>query len=185
MEIFVKNMVCPRCIKVVTDELTANGFKLGSVELGKVEVLNEDIDYKKLAIVLQNNGFELLEEKSAKLVNEIKTFLIQYIRKGNLSEQKLKLSAVLEDKFQRDYSYMSHLFSQIENSTIEKYIIALKVEVIKEWLAYNEQTLSQMTWELGYSSVAHLSSQFKQVTGFSPTEFKNLKNHSRKGLDEI
>ena len=185
MEIFIKNMVCPRCIKVVTDELTSNGFKLGKVELGKVDILNEPIDFNKLADILQDNGFELLEEKSAKLINEIKTFLIQYIRKGNLSEQKLKLSAVLEEKFQRDYNYMSHLFSQIENSTIEKYIIALKVELIKEWLAYNEQTLSEIAWELGYSSVAHLSSQFKQVTGFSPTEFKNLKNHVRKGLDEI
>jgi AraC-like DNA-binding protein len=185
MEVFVKNMVCPRCIKVVSDELTANGFKLGNVELGKVEILNGTVDFGKLASILQKNGFELLEEKSAKLINEIKTFLIQYIRQGNLSEQKLKLSAMLEEKFRRDYSYMSHLFSQIENSTIEKYIIALKVELIKEWLAYNELTLSQMAWELGYSSVAHLSSQFKQVTGFSPTEFKNLKNHTRKGLDEI
>jgi AraC-like DNA-binding protein len=185
MELFIKNMVCPRCIRVVTEELTSNGFVVEKVELGKAVITEENPDMAKLSEVLKRNGFELLEEKSAKLVNEIKTFLIRYIRQGNLSEQKLKLSAVLEDHFKRDYNYMSHLFSQMESSTIEKYIIAQKVELIKEWLVYNEQTLSQMAWELGYSSVAHLSSQFRQVTGFSPTEFKNLKNHHRKGLDEI
>lgn len=178
-------MVCPRCIRVVTEELGTNGFSVGKVELGRAEIQNDSPDMAKLSEILLKNGFELLEEKTAKLINEIKTFLIQYIRSGNLSEQKLKLSAILEDTFKRDYNYLSHLFSQVENSTIEKYIIALKVEMIKEWLAYNELSLSQMAWELGYSSVAHLSSQFKQVTGFSPTEFKNLKNHQRKNLDEI
>ncbi len=185
MELFIKNMVCPRCIRVVNEELTTNGFIVEDIELGKVVITSQNPDLAKISEILKNNGFELLEEKSAKLVSEIKTFLLQYTRQGNLSEQKLKLSAILEDHFQRDYNYLSHLFSQMENSTIEKYIIALKVELIKEWLVYNELTLSQMSWELGYSSVAHLSSQFRQVTGFSPTEFKNLKNHHRKGLDEI
>jgi AraC-like DNA-binding protein len=185
MEVFIKNMVCPRCIRVVAEELAKNGFEAEHVELGKAQILNKSIDVEKLSRLLKDNGFELLEEKTAKLINEIKTFLIQYIRQGNLSEQKLKLSAILEEQFHRDYNYLSHLFSQTENSTIEKYIIAQKIELIKEWLVYNELSLSQMAWELGYSSVAHLSSQFKQVTGFTPTEFKHLKNHQRKGLDEI
>lgn len=185
MELFIKNMVCPRCIRVVTEELTANGFFIEEIELGKAVISGHNPDLTKISDVLKRNGFELLEEKSAKLVNEIKIFLLQYIRQGNLSEQKFKLSAILENHFKRDYNYLSHLFSQMENSTIEKYIIAQKVELIKEWLVYNELTLSQMAWELGYSSVAHLSSQFRQVTGFSPTGFKNLKNHHRKGLDEI
>lgn len=185
MEIFIKNMVCPRCIRVVTEELTRAGFTVRSVALGKAEVEAQPQDISKIAEILRNNGFELLEERTAKLINEIKTFLIQFIREGNLSEQKLKISAILEEKFQRDYNYLSHLFSQSESSTIEKFIIAQKIELIKEWLVYNELTLSQMAWELGYSSVAHLSSQFRQVTGFSPSEFKSLKNHHRKGLEEI
>lgn len=185
MEIFIKNMVCPRCIRVVSEELSKSGFVTENVELGRAQILNEPVDINKLSKLLKDNGFELLEEKIAKLVNEIKTFLIQYIRRGNLSEQKLKLSAILEEQFQRDYNYLSHLYSQMENNTIEKFIIAQKIEMIKEWLVYNELSLSQMAWELGYSSVAHLSSQFKQVTGFTPTEFKNLKNHQRKGLDEF
>jgi AraC-like DNA-binding protein len=155
------------------------------VELGKAVISDAPADMERIATILKENGFELLEEKSAKLVNEIKTFLIQYIRQGKLSDMKMKVSAVLEDHFRRDYSYLSHLFSQMENSTIEKYLIAQKIELIKEWLAYNELSLSQMAWELGYSSVAHLSSQFKQVTGFSPSEFRNLKNHQRRSLDEI
>ncbi len=185
MEIFIKNMVCPRCIRVVTEQLSANGFKVENVELGKAIITSDPVDLGKILTILKENGFELLEEKSAKLVNEIKTFLIQFIRQANLSEQKLKVSAILEDKFQRDYNYLSHLFSQMENTTIEKYIISQKIELIKEWLVYNELSLSQMSWKLGYSSVAHLSSQFKQVTGFSPTDFKNLKNHQRKSLDAI
>lgn len=185
MELFIKNMVCPRCIRVITEELTSNGFNIEKIELGKAAISESNPDLTKISEILKRSGFELLEEKSAKLVNEIKTFLLQYIRQGNLSEQKFKLSAILENHFKRDYNYLSHLFSQMENSTIEKYIIAQKVELIKEWLVYNEQTLSQMAWELGYSSVAHLSSQFRQVTGFSPTGFKSLKNHHRKGLDEI
>lgn len=178
-------MVCPRCIRVVTEELNSAGFVVEYIELGKAVISGTNPDMPKLSEILKKNGFVLLEEKSAKLVNEIKTFLIRHIRQGNLSEEKLKLSAILEEHFKRDYNYLSHLFSQMENSTIEKYIIAQKIELIKEWLVYNEQTLSQMAWELGYSSVSHLSSQFRQVTGFSPTEFKNLKNHQRKGLDEL
>ncbi|HEX3009640.1 MAG TPA: AraC family transcriptional regulator [Bacteroidales bacterium] len=185
MEIFIKNMVCPRCIRVVNEELSANGFKVESVELGKAVIAGDEVDTKTLADVLEKNGFELLEEKSAKLVNEIKTFLIGYIRKGELSEPKLRISAVLEQKFRRDYSYLSHLFSQMESNTLEKFIINQKIEMIKEWLAYDELSLAEIAWQMGYSSTAHLSSQFRQVTGFSPSEFRNKKGHYRKSLDEI
>jgi AraC-like DNA-binding protein len=185
MEIFIKNMVCPRCIRVVNEELSSNGFKVESVELGKAVIAGDTVDTKTLADVLEKNGFELLEEKSAKLVSEMKTFLIGYIRKGELSEPKLKISAVLEQKFRRDHSYLSHLFSQMENNTLEKFIINQKIEMIKEWLAYDELSLAEIAWQLGYSSTAHLSNQFRQVTGFSPSEFRNKKGHYRKSLDEI
>lgn len=185
MELFIRNMVCPRCIRVVKEELTRMGYQVEHVELGKAVISGDHINTEEIASVLKNNGFELLEEKSARLISEIKTFLIQYIREGKLSEQKLKVSALLESKFQRDYNYVSHLYSQFESNTLEKFIISQKVELIKEWLVYNELTLSEMAYKLGYSSVAHLSSQFKQVTGFTPTEFKSLKNHNRKGIDEL
>ncbi|NJO69348.1 MAG: helix-turn-helix transcriptional regulator [Bacteroidetes bacterium] len=185
MEIYIKNMVCPRCIRVVDEELTKNGIPFSHIELGKVQLVEDNPDLNKIAEILKENGFELLEEKAAQLVSEIKTFLIGYIRGAGLSEQKYKVSVLLEEKFRRDYSYLSHLFSQMENNTLEKFIITQKIELIKEWLVYNELSLSDMAYKLAYSSVAHLSSQFKQVTGFTPTEFKNLKNHLRRSIDEI
>ncbi len=178
-------MVCPRCIKVVSDELTKAGAIIGEVTLGSAEILNDDFDTAAFANVLKENGFELIEEKSAKLVNAIKSFVITFIRSGNLEDQKLKISALLEQELSKDYNYLSQLFSQTENTTLEKYIIAQKTEQVKEWLVYDELTLSEMAFKLGYSSVAHLSTQFKQVTGFTPSSFKQLKNHHRKSLDEV
>lgn len=183
-KINIKNMVCPRCIKVVREELTKAGAIIGNITLGTAEILN-DFDADKLASVLKRNGFELIEEKSAKLVNTIKAFVINLIRSGSLEDQKLKISTLLEQELSKDYNYLSQLFSQTENTTLEKYIIAQKTEQVKEWLVYDELTLSEMAYKLGYSSVAHLSTQFKQVTGFTPSAFKQLKYHNRKSLDEV
>lgn len=184
MVVNIKNMVCPRCIRVVREELTNAGAVMGEVTLGSAEILN-DMDTDRLASVLKNSGFELIEEKSAKLVNTIKAFVINLIRSGSLEDQKVKISVLLEQELGKDYNYLSQLFSQTENTTLEKYIIAQKTEQVKEWLVYDELTLSEMAYKLGYSSVAHLSSQFKQVTGFTPSEFKKLKHHNRKSLDEV
>lgn len=178
-------MVCPRCIKVVSNELTKAGAIIGEVTLGSAEIVNDDFDTAAFANVLKENGFELIEEKSAKLVNAIKSFVITLIRSGNLEDQKLKISSLLEQELGKDYNYLSQLFSHTENTTLEKYIIAQKTEQVKEWLVYDELTLSEMAFKLGYSSVAHLSTQFKQVTGFTPSSFKQLKNHHRKSLDEV
>ena len=183
--VFIKNMVCPRCIRVVNEELQKAGFNVTDVELG-IAVLGEtNPDKAKLAKVLKENGFELLEEKSARLINEIKTFIIGYIRNGQIANEKLKLSSLLEEHFVKEYGQLSHIFSAAENITLEKYVIAQKIELVKEWLVYDELTLSEMAWKLGYTNVAYLSSQFKQLTGFSPTEFKKLKDHKRKPLDNI
>lgn len=181
----IKNMVCPRCIKVVREELTKAGATVGEVTLGTAEILSDDIETTKLAAILEENGFELIEEKSAKLVNAVKSFVIKLIRSGLLEDQKLKISTLLEQELSKDYNYISQLFSQAENTTLEKYIIAQKTEQVKEWLVYDELTLSEMAYKLGYSSVAYLSSQFKQVTGFTPSVFKKLKQHNRKSLDNV
>ena len=178
-------MVCPRCIRVVREELTKAGAIVGDVTLGTAKILHDDFDTSKLTSILSENGFELIEEKSAKLINTIKSFIIKYIRSGSLENQKLKISILLEQELNKDYNYLSQLFSQAENTTLEKYIIAQKTEQVKEWLVYDELTLSEMAYKLGYSSVAHLSNQFKQVTGFTPSAFKQLKQHHRKSLDEL
>lgn len=183
--IYIKNMVCPRCIRVVGEELTKAGFGVSHVELGKATLIGGISDKVKLLQVLHDNGFELLEEKSAKLISELKVYIIRYIRDGHTKDEKIKLSARLEEYFGKEYGYLSQIFSAAENATLEKYVIAQKIELVKEWLVYNELTLSEMAWKLGYKSVAHLSSQFKQLTGFSPTEFRKLKEHHRKSLDEL
>lgn len=183
--IYIKNMVCPRCIRVVNEELTKEGFKVSRVELGKATLSEKNPDKSKLAQLLRENGFELLEEKSARLINDLKVFIIQYIRADHTGEEKQRLSMVVEKHFAREYGYLSQIFSASENTTLEKFVIAQKIELVKEWLVYNELTLSEIAWKLGYNSVAHLSSQFRQTTGFSPTEFRKLKDHHRKSLDSI
>lgn len=184
-KIHIKNMVCPRCVKVVRDELTEAGFNVETVELGSAVINDENIDKKLLEKILSENGFELLEEKSARLVNEIKLFVIDYIRNGKIEDDSIKLSTRLEERFGREYGYLSHLFSISENSTLEKFIISQKIELVKEWLVYDELSLSEMCWKLGYKNVSYLSSQFRQITGFSPSEFKKLKDHNRKTLDSL
>jgi AraC-like DNA-binding protein len=183
--IYIRNMVCPRCIRVVNEELTKGGFKVTHVELGKATIADANPDKAKLSRILLDNGFELLEEKSARLISEMKVYIIQYIREGDAEDEKLKLSSRLERHFGKEYGTLSQIFSASENTTLEKFVIAQKIELVKEWLIYNELTLSETAWKLGYKSVAHLSSQFKHLTGFSPTEFKKLKDHHRKMLDSI
>jgi len=178
-------MVCPRCVRVVNEELIKAGFNVIDVELGKATIKGGNPDKSKLSEILRNNGFELLEERSAKLISEMKMFIIKYIRDGHAEDEKIKLSVRLEKYFGREYGYLSQIFSASENATLEKFVIAQKIELVKEWLVYNELTLSEIAWKLGYKSVAHLSSQFKQLTGFSPSEFKKLKDHHRKSLDSI
>lgn len=184
-KIYIKNMVCPRCIRVVRDELLKAGFDVGSVELGSAVIKNENPDKKILKKILSDNGFELLEEKSARLINDVKLFVIDYIRNGKIEDDNMKFSSRLETYFGKEYGYLSHMFSVSENTTLEKYIIAQKIELIKEWLVYNELSLSEIAWKLGYKNVSYLSNQFKQITGFPPTEFKKLKDHKRKALDSL
>ena len=187
VELRIKNMVCGRCIKVVAAIFVQTGISPVSVELGIVKLKAELNDEQRSGIktLLEKEGFELLDDQRAKLIDDIKRIIIELVHYGKMDEMDTNLSQYLADKLHKDYQYLSSLFSSIENSTIEQYFILQKIEKVKEWLVYDEFTLSEIAFKLGYSSVAHLSGQFKKVTGFTASEFKQLKDHHRKPLDKV
>jgi len=183
----IKNMVCARCIKTVTGIFRDAGIGEVSVMLGKV-VAETTIPKNKEIVIrkqLEAEGFEMLDDNRVKLVEEVKQAILQLVHHGELDEMKEKLSSYLSSKLLKDYHYLSNLFSSVENTTIEQYFILQKIERVKEWLVYDEFTLNEIAFKLGYSSVAHLSAQFKKVTGFTPSRFKKLKDHHRKPLDKL
>ncbi|MGE5400324.1 MAG: helix-turn-helix domain-containing protein [Ignavibacteriales bacterium] len=183
--LFIKNMVCNRCIKVVREELEKLGMKVEAIELGEVKVSGPAFPHEKIKLVLEENGFELVEDKKAKLINKIKTHIIEVIHSDKLENMDINFSDYLEEKLDTEYTYLSTLFSSVENITIEHFIILQKVERAKELLRYNELTLSEIAYRLGYSSLQHLSSQFKKITGFTASEFKSLTDNYRKPLDKL
>jgi len=187
--LYIKNMVCPRCIRVVRDELENIGLPVKRVELGEVEI-GTDIapdTYEEIKNILESNGFELLENKKRKIVEKIKVAVIDllYYTEDNIEAHRLTLSAYLSEKLGMDYKYLSTLFSSIENITIEKYVILQKIERVKELIKYEELTLSEIAYRLNYSSTQHLSNQFRQITGLSPTQFKKMVGNQRKSIDKL
>ncbi|OGU48165.1 MAG: AraC family transcriptional regulator [Ignavibacteria bacterium GWB2_36_8] len=184
----IKNMVCDRCIKVVREELEKLGYKTDNVILGEARISSEkkQFDLNGIRKTLEENGFELINDKQAKLIEEIKISLIDLIHYKSANElEKISLSKFLSEKFHHSYQHISSLFSSKEGITIEKYFINQKIEKAKELLVYNELTLSEISYKLGYSSVQHLSNQFKKVTGFTPSEFKKLRVKKRLPLDKV
>ncbi|KAA9332604.1 AraC family transcriptional regulator [Adhaeribacter soli] len=178
----IKNMVCARCVRVVKEELEKLGLTVDQVELGEATV-SGTADREEIKETLAAAGFELLEDKKAKLVEQIKNYIIWLVQ--HPEARNTNYSDKIAEHLGKDYHYLSQLFSASENVTIERYIILQKIERVKELLVYDELNLSEIAYELGYSSVAHLSNQFKQVTGFTPTAFKKLKNHHRQPLDRL
>lgn len=185
-EIFIKNMVCNRCVMVVKNIFTDAGAEPEAVILGKVTLPTPPTSsqYEKIEKKLNEVGFEILTDQKKKLVDQVKSVIVKNIQ-GDLSERNLNFSDILATSLNRDYSYISKLFSEAEGITIEKFIIDQKTEKVKEMLAYGEKSLNDIAFDMGYSSVAHLSSQFKKTTGFTPSEFKKLKDHHRKSLDNV
>lgn len=180
-------MVCDRCILVVRQELDKQNLSYRQIQLGEVELstnpTQEQLD--KFRISMDALGFELLDDKKSTLVSKIKTILLQLIRSKEQAELNTKISVLLAEELQHDYSYLSSLFSSIEGITIEKYVIAQRIERAKELLLYDELSLSEIADQLGYSSVQHLSLQFKKITGLTPTHFKQLRENKRKPLDQV
>jgi len=184
--LFIKNMVCDRCIMVVRNELDKLGLDAKNIKLGEVTLTKEITPTEKEAVVrtLEPLGFEVIDDKKGRIIEKIKNTIIDLVHRQD-GEVKTNLSDVLSDKLHHDYNYLSNLFSEVEGTTIEKYFIAQKVEKVKELLVYDELSLSEIAFRLNYSSVAYLSNQFKKVTGLTPSYFKQIRDDKRKPLDKV
>ncbi len=184
----IKNMVCPRCIRVVREELEKLGHDVRSVVLGEAVISGEAEDgaLEKIRDVLEHSGFELIQDKRVRIIEAIKHAVLKLVY--NDHEQTpitVKDSTFIAHETGYDYHYLTTLFSSIENVTIEQYIILQKIEYVKEQLKYGELTLSEIAYRMGYSSVSHVSNQFKKVTGMSPTQFKSLGGSHRHHIDDV
>lgn len=184
--IHIKNMVCPRCISAVEGVLNHLGIAYRSIKLGEVDLMKplSAEENKSLAQNLNLLGFELLESERSKTISQIKTLIIHLIH-HNKEKLQVNLSTYLSDKLHQDYSNLSRLFSSVEGITIEKFVVSQKIERVKELLFYNEYNLSEIAFEMDYSSVAHLSAQFKKETGMTPTRFKANKSVKRASIDSL
>lgn len=185
-KLLIKNMVCPRCIQAVRAILVEMDIPVEDIQLGEVWLkrdLQED-ENKVLKSQLEKIGFVLLDDTKKQLIEKIKTLLISLIQNSD-GEMNLNYSTYLSERIGKDYRYLSGLFSSQLGITIEKYIIQIKVEKIKEYIFYDELTISEIAYKMHYSSPAHLSRQFKQVCGLSPKEYKKQMANQRKPLDQI
>ena len=182
----IKNMVCNRCIMVVKSQLEQLGLQPLSVELGIAVLPGEVTDevYQSVKGALEPFGFELIDDKKSQVIEQIKDAIIEWVH-YNDGGLKVNLSHYLVSRLNRDYSSLSKLFSEVTNTTIEKYLIAQKIERAKELLVYGELSLNEIAEQLNYSSAAYLSAQFKSVTGLTPSYFKTIKENKRKPLDEV
>ena len=183
-KIHVKNMVCSRCIEAVEYIFKEQGVVIKNVELGQV-IVDEITEQQILSIEsnLNQKGFEILKEKNSILIQKIKNIIINHVESH--PESKQKFSEFLSKKIGYDYSYISRIFSSNTGYTIEKYFSLQRIEKTKELIKYDELNLSEIAYKLNYSSVAHLSKQFKQITGMNPSEFKRQQSLQRKGIDQI
>ncbi|WP_347052775.1 helix-turn-helix domain-containing protein [Flavobacterium olei] len=186
MKLYIKNMVCSRCIMVVKSEFEKLGLPAIAVELGEVELEYNITDSQKDILLsnLQNLGFDLIDDKKTKTVERIKNLIVDLVHHKN-NDLKINLSEYLSKNLNQDYNSLSNLFSEVENTTIEKYFISQKIEKVKELLVYDEHSLSEIADILNYSNVAHLSNQFKKITGFTPTSFKQSKDKMRIQLENL
>jgi AraC-like DNA-binding protein len=179
-------MVCPRCISSVEQLLEKNSLQAKYVRLGEVELTKEPgrAKLQQFAEDLKKTGFELLDDQKMQLIEKVKNLLIQKVQSGNIDEH-FSISKYISDNIYKDYSSISRLFSEVEGITIEQFFILQKIEKTKEWLMYDEQSLSQIAFNLGYSSTQHISNQFKKLTGMTPSQFKQLGASHRKHIDDV
>lgn len=186
MKIFIKNMVCGRCIAAVDDIFREAGIRTAHITLGEVETRDDvtDMQFRMIDTKLQETGFQRILDHAHQLTEKAKNLIIAKI--GSLDiEEGFILSAFLSSAMNKEYSAISRTFSQHEPVTLEQFFILQKIEKVKEVLLYDELTLTEIAGKLGYKSVQHLSSQFRNTTGFTPTAFKKLKGHHRKALDQV
>lgn len=181
----IKNMVCSHCAEVLEEKLKQSGFEIKTLELGKLTLQNPISihEYEQLEKVILNNGFEIINDKGSRIVEQIKQLIIQLVRTEK--ELKVNLSEYLAGQIHKDYQHLSRLFSNVEGKSIERYYILQKIERAKELIVYGEQNLTEIAFELGYSNQQHFSRQFKKETGLSPSHFKKVKENKRMYIDKI
>jgi len=186
LKLYIKYMVSMRCKMVVKEELRKLGLHFIIVDMGVVDIM-ENItaeQREEIRIALLKSGLELMDDKKAMLIEKIKNVIIEMVHYSD-ELPKINFSVYLGEKLNYDYTYLSNLFSEVQGITIEKFIISHKIERVKELIIYDELSLTEIAWNMHYSSVAHLSNQFKKITGLSPSHFKKLKDKRRSPIEEI
>ncbi|MEP7239101.1 MAG: AraC family transcriptional regulator [Ferruginibacter sp.] len=186
MKLFIKNMVCSRCKIVVRSELEKLGLHPVFIELGEIEIKEKNIDSIKDVLLqnLQIIGFDILDDKRSQTIEKIKKLIIELVHHSE-EALKINLSKYISEQLHQNYHHLSNLFTELHGTTIEHYYIAQKIERAKELLVYDELSLSEIAFRLNYSSVAHLSKQFKKVIGLTATQFKQLKIKNRTPIEEL
>ncbi len=187
MILHIRNMVCDRCIMVVKQQLENLGFQTEEVVLGRAKISPEpDADQlSKISSAFKLLGFELIDDEKKKIVEQIKNIIIKWIHHSDLEDNPINFPEFLSDHMHKDYTYLSRMFSESEDTTIERFIIQQKIEKVKELLEYGELNLNEISWKMGYSSSAHLSAQFKNITGITPSRFKASDKINRNPIDKI
>lgn len=186
MKIYVKNMACESCKIVLKDALDELGIATSKIDLGEIDTKEDvsDDEKKKLNKIINKAGLELLEKKQGVLIEKIRKILIDYVYNTD-QKPNIKLSVLLSEDLNLTYTHLSNIFSEVEATTIEQFLISLKIERIKELIIFGEDTFSEIAYKLNYSSAAHLSTQFKKATGLTPSHFKNLKKKRRITIQNI
>ncbi len=186
LKLYIKYMVSNRCKIVVKEDLKRLGLHFIMIDLGEVEIMENisEEQREQIKIALLNSGFELLDSKRAVLIEKIKNIIIEMVHHSD-ELIKINFSNFLSEKLNHDYTYLANLFSAIQGMTIEQFIIAHKIERIKELIIYGELNITEIAWKMNYSSVAHLSNQFKKMTGLTPSHFKKMKDQRRNPIEDI
>jgi AraC-like DNA-binding protein len=186
MKLYLKYMVSIRCKMLVKSELEKFGLHYRSVELGEADIEEEisEVQWHALNSSLKKSGIELMEDKKSILIEKIKNVVVELV---HYAEEPLEtnFSDFLSNRLNHDYTYLANLFSETQGITIEHFLILHKIERVKELLIYDELNITEIAWKLHYSSVAHLSNQFKKMTGLTPSFFKKLKEKKRSDLEDI
>jgi AraC-like DNA-binding protein len=186
LKLYIKYMVSNRCKTAVKEDLKRLGLHFIVVDLGEVEIM-ENISTEvreQLKIALLSSGFELMDDKRSVLIEKIKNTVIEMVHHSD-EAIKVNFSSFLSEKLNYDYTYLANLFSEVQGTTIEQFIISHKIERIKELIIYGELNITEIAWKMNYSSVAHLSNQFKKMTGLTPSHFKQMKEKRRSPIEEI
>ncbi len=186
MKIFIKYMVTNRCKTAVKEVLKDHGLHFVVVDLGEVEIMEDlsGMQRERVRLALQHSGLELLDDKRAILIEKVKNIIIEMVHYSKEPVKK-NFSDYLSEKLNYDYTYLANLFSEVQGTTIQQFVISHKIERIKELMMYDELNITEIAFLMNYSSVAHLSNQFKKTTGLSPSQFRNFKSRTRNPIENV